>query len=139
MRVHDRRSLEELIRGCGRFALVGRERIELALPWIPSPECERLEADLNRLWQECGCTLGAALSLVAVGLHAAFWTFAPIAPPWGWARIALSGVVAFAAAGAAGKLIGIRLAHRRLARQLRELGLSEPDVAALEPSELAAR
>jgi hypothetical protein len=121
MDVADRRSLETLISRCESLGFGTVEPITISIPDLQPDRRRELEAEVNDLWQECGCTLGAVSSLVSLVLLVTLVRHLPSTNVWGVGAAAAAGLATFLLAGGLGKLLGVQLAHRRLARRLRTL------------------
>jgi hypothetical protein len=95
-------------------------RIAISLRTLPEDQQRRMEARLNRLYNACGCSTGAAALFVAAALWAGAWAWVG-GFPGDAAWIVASGLVlAFVAAGA-GKTLGLLLATRALRVELLRL------------------
>ncbi len=115
---------EDLARYAGASRMFGFQRgrrVQLELDWLMPGESRTLETKINRLNSECGCGSGAVASIATIGGYGL--AIASVAPALGWSivRVGVVGVLVFFLAGAAGKVLGLVSAHRRLQRILRDL------------------
>jgi hypothetical protein len=106
--------------------------LPLVLPGPPGPiavEAAHLsDADsraaqerINRLYDACGCDVGAAGAIASVAAYVVYCATAGAAVGFGLLGTTVLGVVVFLVGGALGKTIGILSARRRLVRELRDL------------------
>ena len=118
MVIDNLRSLNALVDRCRPFAFGGHERIEFPRLAVSNDDRKRIEMEATRLWQECGCSLGAVCSLFGFASYVIVLAGTTAADDWGLLRSIVGAAVFVFFTGTTGKLIGVHRSHRQLARLL---------------------
>ena len=114
-------SLARLAERAAAFRWGGAIRITVSLPGWTETENLTLAAEVERQWNECGCSLGSAGALLSVAAYllAVFLHLADAGQPLG--RLVWHAVLVFSTGAFVGKFLGIRVARQRLSSRLRQL------------------
>lgn len=129
-----RESMLDLAARAEAFRLGGTIRASAAVPMWAKDRNLELARDVERLWNECGCSLGSAAALTFLSAYGVAVLFNYVDVRASGSSIAWHALASFAAGAIAGKLAGIRLAHRRLARRLRRAAAELAEESAMHGS-----
>lgn len=112
--------VEHLSRPQWPYDLRGR-RPTPDLTALPANEAEQVRTRLDELEHACGCALGSAIALTALGAYVAVLALGPglLADSW-WISVGVGAVVFVLAAGA-GKTLGQMRARQQRERLIDEL------------------
>jgi hypothetical protein len=116
--ISDRSDIERLLRASPPWSLAHPARISVQIASVTEEEAKTIEERINRYADACGCGESGGL-IVTVALAYGIYAFVTRAHSFG--DVVLHSVIAFVAAGFAGKVVGMLRAKLRFRRSLREL------------------
>ena len=120
LRISSAAELCQLIARCRRISLLEDGHIKFELSALSEQESVELETQANRLWQECGCSAGAAASLVAVfGWVLWLQTVPGQGANLSWLQVIGFGILINFLVSVVAKISSILMARRRLMRRLK--------------------